>query len=328
MIKKKSFTLVELSIVLLTLSLLVGALLVGRSVIDRVKIQRIIFEMDYYEKAFRQFYDSYDVVPGNLGYETCIKHVEFHGCTATWPEYKCNKSHEDFCKMVQDKPTGFEGDNRMLRNDNEINVYSPMCQLASAKLIDKDVLCLNWYTSGYQFEKTYSNGLYHYKQHNIFPKSSFDSNVIITYHGFNSFDDGSSYKDNFNFYNMNSFDDYETSNKSFKYAVNRRNSLIFTSANSVCECTSSNQNCSCNKSIGALTSTEAERLDIKLDDGLPGSGSLLAYKSDFAHRVDANRDDVIKTCYDRNFKDVGEAHYLGGHNRRYGCNIIKVMKDL
>ena len=328
MIKKKSFTLIELSIVLLILSLLIGSVLIGRNIADRAKIQRIIFEMDYYEKAFRQFYDSYDVVPGNLGYETCIKHVEFHGCTATWPEYKCNKSHEDFCKMVQDRPTGFGGDNRILRNDNEINVYSSMCQLSSAKLIDQDILCLNWYTSGYQFDKTYSNGLYHYKQHNIFPKSSFDDNVVITFHGFNDFEDGSDYKDNFNFYNMNSFDDYETLDKSFKYAVDRRNSLIFTSANSGCECNSSNNNCSCDRSTGALASSDTEKLDIKLDDGLPGSGVLLAYKNDYAHRQGATNDDIMKTCYIGTFKNVGEAHYLSGSNRRYGCNIIKVMKDL
>ena len=76
---KKSFTLIELSIVLLILSLLVGSLLVGRQIVDRAKIQRIIFEFDYYEKAFHQFYDTYRVVPGNLDYKTCIKHAEFQG---------------------------------------------------------------------------------------------------------------------------------------------------------------------------------------------------------------------------------------------------------
>ena len=74
---KRSFTLIELSIVLLILSLLVGSLLVGRQIVDRAKIQRIIFEFDYYEKAFHQFYDTYRVVPGNLDYKTCIKHAEF-----------------------------------------------------------------------------------------------------------------------------------------------------------------------------------------------------------------------------------------------------------
>lgn len=328
MIKKKSFSMVELSIVLLILSLLAGGILIGRNIVDRAKIQRIIFEMNYYEKAFRQFYDNYDVVPGNLGYETCIKHVEFHGCTATWPNYECNKSHEDFCKMVQDKPTGFGGDNRILRNDNEINVYSPMCQLSSAKLIDKDVLCLNWYTSGFQLDKTYSNGIYHYKQHNIFPKSSFDDDVVITFHGFNDFEDGSEYKNNFNFYNMNRDDEYETSNSNFKYAVNGKNALVFTSANSGCGCTASNQNCSCSKSIGALTSKEASRLDLKIDDGMPGSGTLLAYKNDFAHVFLAKEKDIVKTCYAGKVQDIDNAHYLNSSNKKYGCNIIKVMKSL
>ena len=51
--------------------------MVGRQIVDRAKIQRIIFEFDYYEKAFHQFYDHYRFVPGNLSEKNCRKYPEF-----------------------------------------------------------------------------------------------------------------------------------------------------------------------------------------------------------------------------------------------------------
>ena len=61
------------------MSLLVGSLLVGRQIVDRAKIQRIIFEFDYYEKAFHQFYDTYRTTPGGLTQKECMKHSVFQG---------------------------------------------------------------------------------------------------------------------------------------------------------------------------------------------------------------------------------------------------------
>ena len=78
---------IELSIVLLILSLLVGSLLVGRQIVDRAKIQRYLFELDYYEKNFHMFYDTYGTVLGHLDQKTCNKYSKFNtlGCNL------CNK---------------------------------------------------------------------------------------------------------------------------------------------------------------------------------------------------------------------------------------------
>ena len=69
-------------------------------------------------------------------------------------------------------------------------------------------------------------------------------------------------------------------------------------------------------------------MDFKIDDGMPGSGTLLAYKNDFAHVFLAKEKDIIKTCYDGKVVDVDKAHYLDSSNKKYGCNIIRVMKSL
>ena len=86
---------IELSIVLLILSLLVGSLLVGRQIVDRAKIQRIIFEFDYYEKAFHQFYDTYRVVHENIGQAEAKKYAEFHKQI----EHTCTNATSFFTKV-------------------------------------------------------------------------------------------------------------------------------------------------------------------------------------------------------------------------------------
>ena len=45
---KRSFTLVELSVVLLVLSLLVASLLVGRQIVERTKVVKAVSDFDYY----------------------------------------------------------------------------------------------------------------------------------------------------------------------------------------------------------------------------------------------------------------------------------------
>ena len=105
---KKSFTLIELSIVLLILSLLVGSLLVGRQIVDRAKIQRIIFEFDYYEKAFHQFYDTYRIIPGHMTQKVCKRYAVFSQNTVDdgTPKNMCAKiidrniGSKKFCKVI------------------------------------------------------------------------------------------------------------------------------------------------------------------------------------------------------------------------------------
>ena len=72
---KKSFTLVELSIVLLILSLLVGSLLTGRQLVERAEINKIISEIDYYQKNIVQFQDTFSFLPGSMDKDGCLKNT-------------------------------------------------------------------------------------------------------------------------------------------------------------------------------------------------------------------------------------------------------------
>ena len=74
---KKSFSLLELSIVLIVLSLLTFTVLSGAKIIARAKAQKVLVEIDKYKKAIMIFRDSYDVYPGNVDEETCRKWAEF-----------------------------------------------------------------------------------------------------------------------------------------------------------------------------------------------------------------------------------------------------------
>ena len=61
----KSFTLVELSIVILVLSLLVTATLSGSKIIINAKATRVIREIANYRQAINQFYQMYGSLPGD-----------------------------------------------------------------------------------------------------------------------------------------------------------------------------------------------------------------------------------------------------------------------
>ncbi|MBR1428860.1 MAG: hypothetical protein IJ590_01250 [Rickettsiales bacterium] len=88
------------------LSLLVGSLLVGRQIVDRAKIQRIIFEFDYYEKAFHQFYDTYRVVPGNIDLKTCQKYADMrNNINCSNHVLTKNTSEEQHIAVCYDKRT-------------------------------------------------------------------------------------------------------------------------------------------------------------------------------------------------------------------------------
>ena len=81
---KKSFTLVELSVVLLVLSLLVG-----RQIVDRAKVQRVMSEIDHYNKNFTLFRDTYGTIPGTIDPENCASYDVFSSSGA------CNINNDD-----------------------------------------------------------------------------------------------------------------------------------------------------------------------------------------------------------------------------------------
>ena len=62
---RKSFTLIELSIVLFVLSLLITLTLTGEKLINSAKAARIMKDISNYRQAINQFYQTYNVLPGD-----------------------------------------------------------------------------------------------------------------------------------------------------------------------------------------------------------------------------------------------------------------------
>ena len=68
----------------------------------------------------------------------------------------------------------------------------------------------------------------------------------------------------------------------------------------------------------AMSSKLTSELDAKIDDGRPGSGRFLAFKT-------VNEE---KYCYDKVAAEAHRATYNADTDNKYGCNIIKVMEDV
>ncbi|MBQ7536609.1 MAG: hypothetical protein IJT14_00635, partial [Rickettsiales bacterium] len=355
----KSFTLIELSIVLLILSLLVGSLLVGRQIVDRAKIQRIIFEFDYYEKAFHQFYDTYRTTPGAMIQSECIKYSQFQGeinyvsgsPTAeekakgmTYHVGKTIMDHSSYCacffntkryvpKNIQDNLT-FKGKYITMQN----MVFSGLIE---DRMRAKDEICV-----GDRIEKN-TDGSYNTQSMSHLEntaQAAFNSGVNVMYAGFHKY---GSYANNDREYgytqrlagmfgiNTRINTNHELNNISYMKAVDKHNAIVFfavtpdqlkalnTGVSSV-----SNASGAVSGAVGAINAKQASELDAKIDDGRPGSGTLLALKSGHARRTGATDDEIKQACYDQDFANVDKAIYHTTTNLKYGCNIIKVMEDV
>ncbi|MBQ7537040.1 MAG: hypothetical protein IJT14_02865, partial [Rickettsiales bacterium] len=310
LIFKKSFTLIELSIVLLILSLLVGSLLVGRQIVDRAKIQRIIFEFDYYEKAFHQFYDTYRVVPGNLDEKTCRKYTEFTSDGVARCDYNASYGHYGIISRIHNQ--------KINGSYNSIRPFSTtMHMLLLAKLIEKwDNYKLTFYESDaipieYKDSNAYLTQIGYMQS--LFPSSSFDKKIYISFLGWKKVGDNITKTSGArNYLNHNTTN--ELYNNVFYQSLDNHNAIMFKYLNS--DIGSGATRKSSNKS--ALPSKLASEFDAKIDDGRPGSGKFLAF-----HMVDDP-----KYCYDKTSAEVHLAIYNSDTNSAYGCNIIKVMEDV
>ena len=136
--KKRSFTLVELSIVLLVLSILVGVLLTGRKIVDRANLQRVIFEIDYYKKALTMYRDTYDIYPGNMDEETCMKYAEFSQLNADDNNIEvgdyCSASRSNGKGKVND---GYASSSLMATTERWTSFLNAMRFMQTAKIINE-----------------------------------------------------------------------------------------------------------------------------------------------------------------------------------------------
>ena len=298
---KKSFTLIELSIVLLILSLLVGSLLVGRQIVDRAKIQRIIFEFDYYEKAFHQFYDTYK-----------WKSVFTNGCDGQQCKYTANGQTSSIVL------SGAFGGKLNYGYQSKRAMLATMLHMLYAQLIDFTPFesgpasihygkCKTDNDNG--ASSTASIGKYLPWTTTLFPQASFDHNTYIKIYGMN-------FKKAPNLHILVNTIPTEFTTEQ-KQSLDMKNTIImfipFQSVSSAATAVAKDPNVK-NAPINAKLMSE---LDAKIDDGRPWTGKLVGIKTIYGY---LNADQEV--CYD------SKGLYLSQTASKNGCNLIYTMEDV
>lgn len=304
--KKRSFTLVELSIVLLVLALLVGALLVGRKIVDRTKVQRIMSEFEAYEKMFQIFHTTYQVVPGNIN--SAVKNIfvqfadypivdEFSGNNVIGSyKYTGPSRYSMLCLQRANLTKIFDETNY---NTERINFLVDDLQEYGA---DEDL--------GKKFSADFEK---------MYPKTSFDEETYLTFVGFRK-----EQPKTLGMLNGFSITKSELLDPKYMDTLNKHNAIVMFRANNFCD----SEGGQCKKATGMISAKLANFLDVKMDDGQPGTGKILATKSGFATRPDTTQKEFEQTCYQGTNLEVSSAVYKQTNNVKYGCNLIKVMGDL
>ena len=319
---------IELSIVLLILSLLVGSLLVGRQIVDRAKIQRYLFELDYYEKNFHMFYDTYRTVVGHLDQKTCKKYSKFDrkGC--------------NICDYI-----GSVKLSKLMESDTNGTVYTKYTSEYKIEFNDRlqdGVFNVSGPCSCFEYCWGHGDPKQDYRAledpwlHFGWITSTYDKNTLIRYSGFN-FKKQLQVLGHYN-YNMfttsnkkyNSTLPHEIDNAKFRSYLDMHNT-IYTDTNRDIGVGGSEGAFSRNaktRNNASFSSKLASELDAKVDDGRPGSGKILALKGGHAHNKNSTEDQHKAVCYDKMANEVDKAIYHSSTDLKYGCNIIKVMEDV
>ena len=336
-------------------------MLVGRQIVDRAKIQRIIFEFDYYEKAFHQFYDTYRAVPDAITNKQCLKLSEFGGTyrymtlqsssgkyvetysTQNWTQnYACSRLF----------PSDTVAGSKKISGGTQDAMLCTIIKLVKSGLVDAKYRNyeLTNYFGGCSHDRINGrqSGISGYNPVIYDVRSSFENDVFLHIAGFSLY---STYPFNdlthgfanrfLSILGANIIGNrrHEAHNKNFANALNQHNVVIAYNQTTESkgllaisgEGTTNNvarNGGNVKNAAGAFSSKMSSLLDSKIDDGRPGSGKLLAMKSGNARRPDASEDEIINSCYDQTFENVDKAIYNSDSNLKYGCNIIYVMNDL
>ena len=347
---------IELSIVLLILSLLVGSLLVGRQIVDRAKIQRIIFEFDYYEKVFHQFYDTYRSLPGHLSKKQCEKLSEFTSPYTCPPRDVSNMGRE--CRF---KPEGYItpanaycegislsiGAKKVLATDYEGVMPSIGDQLKLSGLIKSKPgeltacsACAGETANGTRFYNArYTSGARSRLQacnwliswYFELAKANSITKSTIKFYGWNferQAEMCGSGKWQYNlFYTSNKYYNsslpHEFDDELYRKNIQHKNTIVLQHAAEDNRYTDNVW-----KKNGALSAKISSDLDAKIDDGRPATGKFVALKSGYAHERNTSQETHNAVCYDKPADNVSRAIYVTSNDLKYGCNIIKVMEDV
>ena len=334
---------------------MVGSLLVGRQIVDRAKIQRIIFEFDYYEKAFHQFYDTYRSLPGHLSKKQCEKLSEFTS-PYTCPPVKiapggvCSFKPEGYTMPVNAYCAGISlniATKKVLATDYEGVIPSIGDQLKLAGLIEHKPggvtgcsRCEGETASGTRFYNAgYTGGARSRLQScnwliswyfDVASATSIQKTVIRLY-GWNferqaEMCGGGKWQYNlFNTSNKyyNESLPHEFDNELYRKNIQHKNTIVL---QHVAEDNAYTDNVW--KKNGALSAKMASELDAKIDDGRPGTGGFVVLKSGYAHERNTTQETHDAVCYDKPADNINKAIYVTSNDLKYGCNIIKVMEDV
>lgn len=336
---KKSFTIFEMSIVISVLAILIGVLLTGRQIVDRANLQRVIFEIDYYKKALTLFRDTYDVYPGNMDEETCMKYVEFSqintddGNVDVGAYCKESRADSNGYGRVND---GFVSSSLLATSERWTSFLNGMRFMQTAKIINEvetdissDELKNGYYSDVEKgpWDTTCKDCISYDNVRRTQAKTSFDSNGAVTIGGIlldSAKED--SYKLNFIRGSNNSTGEsngHELYDRNVQRIVNSQNAL-FLYRNTPASMDSSYGSGSL--ATGILTAKLANQLDVKLDDGRPGSGIIIALKNGYIKASGLTDADRKKICYNKLQSEVSSAYYVSNTEAKNGCNIMYILK--
>jgi hypothetical protein len=340
-----------LSIVLLILSLLVGSLLVGRKIVDRAKLQRIMFEYDYYKKNIVLFQDTFEVLPGNVDVTTCKRYAEFsqvltdekrkEGKLPEAGKYCVSSSESDDTRVVE----GYVSASVMASSEQWLPFLTGMRFMKSGKVLDTVKYGIAESLSDFGISTTTEKSLLNQSPVMTAVTASGDdaghetaagvactdcvSNAAVkATQGQASFDAEGAFsfvgvpENVTEMYYIRGSKMSEMQNELYRSRIAGKNVLVNyrnTSANA------DESSGISTTATGILSSTLANMIDVKMDDGHPGTGNMLALKNGYAYTTEGSTH-ASKVCYNNTFDKVGEAYYLDDSDVKYGCNMVYLMQ--
>ena len=77
--------------------------------------------------------------------------------------------------------------------------------------------------------------------------------------------------------------------------------------------------------LGLSGSEPVDIIDVKIDDGRPGTGILIGLKNGYVKSVD-NEDGKKRICYNTLQNDVSNGYYVSSTETKNGCNILYIIR--
>lgn len=281
----------EVSVVLLILGILLTTTLSFRAIINQAKISKIATKLNEYSQSIAIFYNTYQNWPGNLNEDQCMQHNSFS-------KYKIENNSYSICKADISKKITFTqySCDKCQYTSASGNIAS---DIAAILFLNMEGLILNkkslpLYALN-DINDTYDKIKLYYEELDEDCFISIGSRVKIfgERFEFQITNDSQLYK---NYYN--------------------KNQVTFFGAN---------QNIT--QSNGALTSEMAEMLDLKVDDGKPYTGIIVASKPFSVQSLPYNGTEsqagfCTNVVLTNNIKinDVEYSKYKSD-DKKYGCNI-------